>query len=96
MQRGVSLPELNELLDLAAQGSRVAALGLGFGTISGGILWNVQHFSRSGRESCVQSLIPLHGGAGTGSAVASLDGGQVLDVAHADLIAVVDERSAGH
>ena len=47
------------------------------------------------REAVVPAAVPLHRRARAGARVAALLAGQVT-VAHADLVAVVDERHAGH
>ena len=92
----MSLAEFDELLHLAAQGVRVGHLALRVGTVSGGVLRDVQLVRRSSGESRVQPLVPLHGGARAGTSVAALDGGQPLNVAQTYLVAVVDERRARH
>ena len=96
LQGAVRLPQFNQAADVIQQRLPIIQLPRNRGTVGRGVLPNVNLVRRRGAEARVHPVIPLHGTAGAGALVAALHTGQPLHVAHTNLVAVVNERRAGH
>ena len=94
-QRGMPLAQRQHVADPVVQRFLVRLLGLDRRRVGGGVDRQVQVVGIGRGEAEVGARVPLHRGAGAGADVAALLGGQVA-VPHADLVAVVQERHAGH
>ena len=96
LQRRVGLPDGDQPPDLMVQGVFVHHLGSGGGAVGALVLPDVQLLLRRGGEARIHCAVPLHGRAGAGAVVAAFHRGDVLNVAHTDLIAIVGKRRAAH
>ena len=88
------MAEGQQRLDAVQQAGGVIGLGGHGGGILGGVHRQVDILCVGGGEAVVCAVIPLHRGTRAGAEVAALLGGQ-RQVAHTDLIAVVDKRRTG-
>ena len=95
-QRGMRVAQRDEPLDRVVERIRVVALGGDGRTVVGRVERQVQRVLRRGGEPGVRGAVPLHRRARAGAFVAALLGRQAVHVAHADLVAVVDERASRH